>query len=65
MTYEREAENRLVRVAPASSPASGEKKVTYAYDYMNQRVERIATDWDPSANGGAGAWETSSSRSIR
>ena len=40
--YTWNAENRLISVAPASSPASGDKKLEFAYDYMGRRVRKYA-----------------------
>jgi len=38
--YAWDAENRLVLVEPASSPANGDKKLEFAYDYMGRRVQK-------------------------
>jgi len=38
--YTWDAENRLIRVAPVSSPVNGDKKLEFAYDYMGRRVEK-------------------------
>lgn len=55
--YHWDAENRLTAVVPLA-PVPGSQRVEYAYDYLGRRVERRVFDWDPDANGGAGAWET-------
>jgi len=51
--YTWDAENRLIRVAPVSSPVNGDKKLEFAYDYMGRRVEKKVythngTSWDLS-----------------
>jgi RHS repeat-associated protein len=43
-----DAENRLTAVTP-QAPSSGAKKVAYAYDYANRRIERKVYDWDPNS----------------
>ncbi len=39
--YTWDGENRLIGVAPASSPVNGDKKLEFKYDYMGRRVEKI------------------------
>ena len=38
-TYTWNAENRLISVAPAS-PADGDKKLDFVYDYMGRRIQK-------------------------
>jgi hypothetical protein len=49
-TFVWDGENRLIEVAPASSPQSGDKRLEFKYDYMSRRVEKIysvhdGNDW--------------------
>jgi RHS repeat-associated protein len=44
--FEWDAENRLVRVAPAA-PYDYQPAVEYAYDYRGRLIARIAFYWDP------------------
>jgi hypothetical protein len=51
--YTWDAENRLIRVPPASSPVNRDKKVECKYDYMGRRVEKkvythSGSSWDLS-----------------
>ena len=50
-TYTWDGENRLIGVAPASSPVNGDKKLAFKYDYMNRRVEKMVWTY----NGGWGS----------
>lgn len=43
--YDWDAENRLVEVRPAS-PASGDKKVEFNYDYMGRRVQKTVSTYN-------------------
>jgi RHS repeat-associated protein len=48
-TYTWDAENRLIGVAPASSPVNGDQRLTFAYDYQNRRVRKIVEEYDGSS----------------
>ncbi|MBK9126258.1 MAG: hypothetical protein IPM13_00440 [Phycisphaerales bacterium] len=44
--FEWDAENRLIRVGPLhATPAAGDVKVEYAYDYLGRRIERRKYTW--------------------
>jgi len=60
LVYEYDAENRLIAVYPAS-PAAGDQKVAFTYDYRHRRVEKRVYDWDPQAGGGQGDWSATPS----
>ncbi|RJP75702.1 MAG: RHS repeat-associated core domain-containing protein, partial [Desulfobacteraceae bacterium] len=45
--YTWNAENRLSSVAP-SSPASGDRKIEYSYDYLGRRIQKVISFWDGS-----------------
>lgn len=62
--YRWDAENRLAAVVPLA-PVPGSQRVEYGYDYLGRRVERRVYDWDPDANGGAGAWEVTPTEKTR
>jgi RHS repeat-associated protein len=47
--YTWDAENRLIAVEPGGTPASGDVKLTFAYDYMGRRIEKKVYDWDSQA----------------
>ena len=36
--YTWDGENRLIRVEPAATPTSGDKKLEFQYDYRSRRV---------------------------
>ncbi|MBI5865504.1 MAG: hypothetical protein HZB38_13550 [Planctomycetes bacterium] len=40
VAYTWDAENRLISVAPASTPASGDQKVEFRCDYLRRRVSK-------------------------
>jgi len=44
--YTWDCENRLIRVAPASSPVEDDKKLEFKYDYMGRRVEKVYSVYD-------------------
>lgn len=62
--YRWDAENRLTAVIPLA-PVPGAQRVEYEYDYIGRRAERRVFDWDPDANGGAGAWQATPSEKQR
>ncbi|GJQ27294.1 MAG: hypothetical protein HBSAPP02_23260 [Phycisphaerae bacterium] len=62
--YSWDSENRLVSVT-AREPEAGSKKLVFAYDYLGRRVRKQVFDWDPTANGNEGAWETSPTTDLR
>lgn len=62
--YSWDSENRLVSVT-AREPQAGSKKLVFAYDYLGRRVRKQVFDWDPTANGNEGAWETSPTTDLR
>jgi RHS repeat-associated protein len=39
-------ENRLVAVAPVGTPASGDKRLDFQYDYRGRRVEKVYSTYD-------------------
>jgi len=47
-------ENRLIEVAPVSSPVNGDKRLEFKYDYMSRRVEKKYSVHDGSARGDEG-----------
>lgn len=51
--YTWDAENRLVSVAPASSPVESSKRLFFEYDYEGRRVRKRVEIWQP----GTGNWE--------
>jgi len=57
--YTWDAENRLIGVEPLGTPADGDLKSVYTYDYMNRRIRKTVCQWDSTLNGGAGGWDTS------
>jgi RHS repeat-associated protein len=44
--YTWDGENRLTKVEPASAPVNGSKKLEFAYDYMNRRVQKKVSAWN-------------------
>ena len=62
--YTYDAENRLIEVIPVGTPASGDVKLVFKYDYLNRRVEKIVYDWDPE-EGASGDWATTASLDRR
>lgn len=62
--YSWDAENRLTKVEPAS-PANGDVKVEFTYDYLGRRVRKVVTEWDDTLNGGAGDWKATANADIR
>ena len=48
LEYIWDAENRLIEVKPAASPTSGDKRLTFTYDYMGRRVEKEVFEWTGS-----------------
>ncbi|MBK9128169.1 MAG: RHS repeat-associated core domain-containing protein [Phycisphaerales bacterium] len=48
--FEWDAENRLIRVGPLhATPAAGDVKVEYAYDYLGRRIERRKYTWQTAS----------------
>ena len=58
--YTYDAENRLIRVEPASSPVDGDQKLEFAYDYMGRRVHKSVETYYRRATGPAGPGNTTS-----
>ena len=54
----------MVEVIPAGTPASGDKKLVFKYDYLNRRVEKLVYAWDPN-QGDNGDWATTASLDRR
>lgn len=52
--YTWDAENRLIGVAPAGTPAAGAVKLRFAYDHTSRRVRKTVWTWT------AGAWALTS-----
>ena len=50
-------ENRL-RFAAPKNPQAGSIGWWYKYDQLGRRVRKYSTLWDPTLNGGQGAWQT-------
>ncbi|WLE97264.1 MAG: RHS repeat-associated core domain-containing protein [Candidatus Electrothrix communis] len=46
-TYSWNGENRLITITP-KTPAVGDKKLEFLYDYMGRRVRKVTTAWDGS-----------------
>ena len=46
-TYTWNGENRLITITP-KTPAVGDKKLEFLYDYMGRRARKITTAWDGS-----------------
>jgi hypothetical protein len=42
--------NRLKSVEPVFSPVAGSKKLEFAYDYMNRRVQKKVSTWNGTAS---------------
>ncbi|NLF18802.1 MAG: RHS repeat-associated core domain-containing protein [Lentisphaerae bacterium] len=40
-----DAENRLIQVGPAGSPAVGDRRLTFTYDYRGRRVGQTGSTW--------------------
>ena len=47
--YTWDGENRLIRVEPAGTPASGDKKLEFQYDYRSRRVRKTSYTHNGSA----------------
>ncbi len=52
-TFTWDAENRLIAVEPAASPANGDTMMAFAYDYMGRRVRKTVSTYH-------GGWSESS-----
>ncbi len=65
-TYTWNGENRLVAMEPIDAIALGlpNQKLVFAYDSQGRRFKKETYDWDPSANGGLGDWETTPVRTT-
>ncbi|WP_339132888.1 MAG: RHS repeat-associated core domain-containing protein [Candidatus Electrothrix sp. GW3-4] len=46
-TYSWNEENRLITITP-KTPAVGDEKLEFLYDYMGRRVRKVTTAWDGS-----------------
>ncbi|WLE97270.1 MAG: hypothetical protein QTN59_00250 [Candidatus Electrothrix communis] len=56
-TYSWNGENRLIIITP-KTPAVGDKKLEFLYDYMGRRVQKITTAWDGST------WQSDETRFV-
>ena len=59
--YTWDGENRLIAVEPAGTPAAGDRKLEFAYDYMGRRVRKEVFAWDD----GAGDWAATATTDLK
>lgn len=57
--------NRLIAVFTSGPPSPDDKKLEFAYDYMDRRVKKRVVPWNPNLNEGEGGWDDGNPDQVR